>query len=351
MQLIVWANGETIAPDLDVAEYGRYPYYYTPAAHNTVSPLPSEGETKFFSDGPTLKVVRAVTRDPKCPIQHERTVLLSAEGAFLVDVSAARSSQEQDYVWHWHCPGKLSTALDLSSYHGLDMKKADYSILENVRAYETDGEWGVQWRTDKQTAALRMLGEAGTTVIAADGYGYLPTERVTMLAARRKAKETVFANLFQAYKDAPRVENAATLSPGRGHLGWQVTTGTGVHLFIMAKAKRALKASWERGSTDAQVLAMSLSKSGDLRELVCIEGELLKTNGVEVVEGAFDVLHVVKVADEVKLRYEGTGTLRIVLPWRAKTVSTGNGPPPKMRRTEQGMLLELTGSKGRTIGF
>jgi hypothetical protein len=351
MQLIVWANGETIAPDLDVAEYVRYPYYYVPAGHNTMSPIPAEGQTTFFSDGPELKAVRAATRDPESAIQHGRTVLMAADGSFVVDLFSARSAHEQDYLWHWHCPGAFSTQLNMSDYDGLDMTRRDYATLENVQAAQEDDAWGALWRTEKQTATLQMVGEPGTTVIAADGYGYLPTERMTMLAARRKAKETLFAGLFTACQGQPRVKEAHPLDTGQGYAGWQVQTAAGSYQFLAARTSEADEGEWAGGTTDGQILAVALDSHGELRELVCLQGSRLDTQGVQVVEGSFSAVHLSNANNDVKVSYTGNGPLTLVVPWAAKSIAAENRGSAKLRNLEQGTALDLMAPGDYRIGL
>ena len=314
MQLIVWANGETIAPDLDVAEYGRYPFYYAPGAHNTMSPLPVEGQTVLFSDGPALKVISAVA-DLASSLQHRRTVILAADGSFIADFFAASSERDQKYAWHWRCPGEFSSDLDMAAYDGLNTKKPDYGIVENIRATQTDQVWHVQWKTEKQTANLRMLGAPGTTVAAGEGYGYLPTQRMTMLAVQREALATLYASLFECYRSEPRVKEAAALDVGDDFAGWHVETAGGSHDLLARSGAEGAVASWDGGETDALFLATARGTDGTLRQLVSLRGKALRSGGIRVAEGDFEELEIVRGVEEVAIRYEGEGALKLVMPW------------------------------------
>ncbi len=339
MQLLVWANGETIAPDLDVAEYTRYPFYYAPGGHNTMAPLPAEGRTEFFSDGPALKAISAATYQPS-HLQHRRTVLLAADGSFLVDFFSAASDRDEGYAWHWRCPGQFHTALDMAPYDGLNMKQPDYSILEQVRAAPTDEVWQARWQTDNQTAVLRMLGAGGTTVVAAAGYGYLPTERMTMLVVRRQARETLYAGLFEAYREQSRLRQASALQPGAGYLGWHVATASGEYDFIARSEAEATRASWERGATDALLFAAAFTAEGELRQLICLNGSRLRAAGIEVAEGDFAALELGRTAAGVAVNYTGEGPLKLVLPWRLTAVTAGS-EGATLHEAEAGTLLAL----------
>ncbi len=339
MQLIVWANGETIAPDLDVAEYVRYPFYYAPGAHNTMSPLPGEGQTEVFSDGPALKAISAATYQPS-HLQHRRTVLLAADGSFLVDFFAATSDRDEDYAWHWRCPGEFHTDLNVAPYDGLNMKQRDYSTLENIRAAQTDQVWQAQWQTDNQTAILRMLGAAGTTVVAAAGYGYLPTQRMTMLAVRRQARETLYASLFECYRQEPRIKQASALQPGDGYLGWHVETPDASYDFVARSGAEPTSASWDGSETDALLLATAFTAEGELRQLISLSGSDMRVAGIEITEGDFASLEIAKDGPEVQVSYGGDGPLKLMVPWPLGTVTAGP-QGATIAGAEHGTLLEL----------
>jgi len=339
MQLIVWANGETIAPDLDVAEYGRYPFYYAPGAHNTMSPLPAEGRTELFSDGPALKVISAATHEP-AHLQQRRTVVLAADGSFITDFFAAASDRDEEYTWHWRCPGKFSSELRMAAYDGLNTEKPDYGIVENVRAAQNDQVWQAQWKTEKQTAILRMLGAPGTTVAAGEGYGYLPTQRMTMLAVQRDVGATLYASLFEFYRSEPRIKQALARDIGDDFGGWHVETSGGSYDLMAKNGAEDAVGSWRDGETDALLLATARGTDGMLRQLVSLHGTVLRSGGIHVTEGNFEKLEIAMGMDEVAVRYEGEGDLELVVPWGVRSLKSGP-EGAQSSRGAQGTLLLL----------
>ncbi len=101
-------------------------------------------------------------------------------------------------------------------------------------------------------------------------------------------------------------------------------------------------ASWDDGETDALLLATARSADGTLRQLVCLRGKVLRSGGVRVTEGGFEHLEITGEDEQITVRYEGEGALKLVVPWPVKGFKSGP-EGAQVRKGEQRAVLVLPG--------
>ena len=135
---------------------------------------------------------------------------------------------------------------------------------------------------------------------------------------------------------------AAALDVGDDFAGWHVETAGGSYVLLARSGAEGAVASWDGGETDALVLAVAHDPDGELQQLVCLAGKKLRIGGIQVTEGSFDELEIVRGVEEVAVRYEGEGALKLVMPWPVKGLNSG---PEGAQATsgEQGAVLVLPG--------
>jgi len=208
---VMFANGEYIIPDLDTPDYnmkGYWTYYKNPSSHNTIvvdtnlgDPEPSKryplpGKLVAFEDGPA-KV--AAIEDTGGDIRFRRLFVLSSDGKVLIDIYQADADAEHTWDWLFHAIGKRSTPLHLAATDQLGNGwRNGYKEHTDITVAQAVEPWEMLWQTEKQRVKLCMLGGPPTQLFAAKGLGWLPTETIDCVIARRRAQSTTFAAVYQA---------------------------------------------------------------------------------------------------------------------------------------------------------
>jgi hypothetical protein len=210
---IMFANGEYLIPDLDTPDYnmkGYWTYYKNVSSHNTIvvdtnstGPEPSKryprpGKLVVFEEGPVR--IASIT-DTEGDIRFRRTFVLSADGKTVIDLYQVEADAEHTWDWLFHAIGERSTPLAVAEQKWPVRGKGwrnGYTDGSDVGVAVTDEPWEMTWQTEKQRLKLWMSGGPQTQVFAAKGLGWMPTETIDCVIARRRAKSTTFVAVYQA---------------------------------------------------------------------------------------------------------------------------------------------------------
>ena len=159
-QIILYANGDYVSPDLDVPDYGGLGYgnyYRAPTSHNTVlangHASARAGQPVFFKDGRRLKVVDVVCeRDGS---ENRRTVCMEANGNYIVDLYWVRSDTAETYDWLYHTWGKMGISLPMEPAERL--AGGYFACISDVESAVTDGVWTAAWDLSAGTEAEKIV--------------------------------------------------------------------------------------------------------------------------------------------------------------------------------------------------
>jgi len=123
-----------------------------------------------------------------------------------LDLAALGTSdgREHRFDWFYHNFGDETAALGLKPYAGLPQTDG-YQHLTDDLATETPEVWSATFSQPGSNLKLNMLGEQGTTVVTGRGLGPDLRVPVPFVMARRTARETSYAALYEPYVNAPEL--------------------------------------------------------------------------------------------------------------------------------------------------
>ena len=176
--------------------------------------------------------------------------------------------------------------------------------LDNVSGYVV---WlddiSLRIREDRPNALrLTMLDCPGTEVIASDGQGLRPFSQ-PLVIARRNAKATIFASVYEPYYGKPLIQAMRALAPSGQHdrAGVEVITDRSIDRFAVSYTGG--RKSFFNLALEGMIGAMSLDrKTGGLRYL-CLAGG-------EYIEGSHWRLRTTRPATVYLERRDGSYILR-----------------------------------------
>ncbi|MBI3945055.1 MAG: alginate lyase family protein [Armatimonadetes bacterium] len=227
--LVLYANGRAMTPR------GRGPTYgdalagwaVTALGNNapTVDDMDHWGERSnsrllAFETAPRVKVMRA-SNDAAYPgIALDRTLFL-ADG-YAVDLASARAGHgEHRFDLIYRLFGKLSCDLPFQARKGALGAGSGYEDLTDVRSARTGEGWSADWRQPGDSALrLSLVGMPATEVNACTAPVNASSgefadadqkETVDALLVRRWGRGTVFAAVWEPYRDRPGITWAMAL--------------------------------------------------------------------------------------------------------------------------------------------
>ncbi|MBI3945281.1 MAG: alginate lyase family protein [Armatimonadetes bacterium] len=166
-----------------------------------------------FATAPRVKVVRARDDEVYGGVTLDRTLFL-ADG-YVVDLSGARGSGDSHrFDLSYRIFGKLSCGLPFQPRKGPLGANHGYQYLTDVRSARTAAAWSADWRQAEESALrLSVLGDAETEVLACASPpdDRKPDENGEAIVARRWGEGTVFASVWEPYRDTPRVSRVRRL--------------------------------------------------------------------------------------------------------------------------------------------
>ena len=295
LQLLLYANGDIIAPDPGCIHYGvplHREWYKQTISHNTLvvdqrSQKPCQGKLRFFHATPELAVASATADDAYDGVRFARTIVMLA-GGLCVDVVELAGDKPHTYDWAFHCYGQFATPLPLDKAFGAPGKANGYQHVRSPRGCLTGEPVTATWAGDKTTVSLSMLPRRDTRVYAGDGHGHPPSRKLPTLVVRRGGKTATFVSAFRTGgKDAaPPTLGVAPAPDGKARLIIAAGDETTAVLVPLAqaeaiKATRAAVPAQLDFDTDARAAVVRL-RADKLRAVAFADGKRLDASDVAI---------------------------------------------------------------------
>mgnify|MGYP005847694017 CR=1 FL=1 len=159
-----------------------------------------------FECFPRVKVMRAADDETYGGVTLDRTLFL-ADG-YVVDLCGAIAAEGQHrFDLCYRNYGTLTCGLPFQGRSGPLGAAHGYEYLTEVRSARTDAAWSADWR-QAEDSGLRLAVAAGpeTEVIACSSPDNITQETiVNAVLARRWGRATLFASVWEPYREQPRV--------------------------------------------------------------------------------------------------------------------------------------------------
>jgi hypothetical protein len=200
LSFISYANGARQAVDPGTQAYAAKTHETwdkMTIAHNTIS---VDGQVQKAAAGkllewlpkPDMTAIRVSAGPVYAGVELERTIVHTAD--YTLDVFTARSTDSvtHQFDWIYHNYGNESTALPPEPFR-FEEQANGYQHLTGAKAAKTDAPWQVEFTGMR----VRMIGEAGTTVVTGQGLGPDLRVPVPFVLARRSGLSARFVTLYE----------------------------------------------------------------------------------------------------------------------------------------------------------
>ena len=251
LNLVVWADGRWLAPDLGTPGYGvpLYPSWYKQSlAHNLVvvdqaSQQATTGKLLHFGVAAEVKVADASADGAYPGVQNRRTIFLTRN--YLLEVCRLSSEQEHTYDWVWHTPAKAEADLPMRPVDPpFGEMKNGYQHLAALQRARVEAPWYVTWKGPGWFATLHLLGHPGTEAFLGQGPGFPAGEPMPVLLVRRHGRHAVFASVMELRPSASRLSKIELLPAMMGDqllsedeaVGLRVDHAGGSEYYLLATA-------------------------------------------------------------------------------------------------------------------
>ena len=255
--LVYYANGQLMTP-MGAAKYGRElcgGWSRRALAHNTVNVDDgdqwgrNQGELVAFETTPRVQMMRATNSGAYGDVTLDRTLFLT--DAYVVDLSGARADEgKHRYDLCYRVRGDWNCEKPSRRHEGPLGAGYGYQYLTNVRSARTDDMWTAHWRQDKASALrLSVLGDPNTEMITCTSPDNEdPDEEVAAVVARRWAQGTVFAAVWEPYRDIPFISQVNRLTVDEKMTDDRGPAGMGVEVIREGEtARECFMAAYEPG--------------------------------------------------------------------------------------------------------
>ncbi|MBI3945276.1 MAG: carbohydrate binding domain-containing protein [Armatimonadetes bacterium] len=354
---LLYANRRLLTPRGATSSYGDPlcgGWSRRTLAHNalTVDDRDQWGRTpgRFvaFEAAPRVKVARAADDETYGGVTLDRTLFL-ADG-YVVDLSAALAAAGDhrfDLCYRFY--GDLACGLPFQPRGGPLGAGHGYQYLTDARSARTAADWSADWRQAEDSALrLSVVGGPETEVIAcASPDNRSAEEKVDAIVARRWGGDTVFASVWETYRDRPSVVSTRRLPAAGGD-----AEGVGVEVVRQgrpgAECFLAAYAAGERQygdiELDGKIAAgrwVNAEAAPDYAYLV--KGVLLRRGGRSLEASAPATLYVEQIApDRLRVQTGSESAGKLALTGR---LAAGAGV------TRAGEKVATKADRGRTLTF
>ena len=332
--LVLHANRRLLTPRGMPKGYGHPltgAWCRNPLAHNCITvddAAPwgrTEGKLVAFEAAGRVQVMRAVDDEAYAGLSLDRTMFLA--GDYVVDLSAAHAaSGRHRYDMCYRSFGELSCPLPLEDRAGPLGVGYGYQLLTDARTSRTGETWSAEWRQAADSALrVTVLGTTETEVIACDSPSNTDRDDdVQALVARRWAKGTVFAAVWQPYRDEPFLSRISAL-PVTGGEEADPPGGVGVEVIREgSEVSECFLASYTPGvkrygaiELDGKMAAGCWGKGeGEPACVSLVKGVLLRRGSHSVEASAPASIHVERSGDRLLVRTGEDGAGRMVIEGR-----------------------------------
>ena len=207
LNLILFANGERMSPDLGTPGYGielNETWYRQTVSHNTVvidgtSQGPCSGTLRRFvavtEDGLSIADASACWNEGTYAGVTMRRAVLWRDGYF-VDVFSVACDRPRQIDWVYHNLGGFESTPEIAACSGVLQDGIGYDCIEQVRRRKVDGDVTLSWQTAASRLDVFLLGSSGSEVITGLGPFNPAFVRIPMVIARRVARHATFVSVF-----------------------------------------------------------------------------------------------------------------------------------------------------------
>lgn len=330
--LMLQANGRLLTPR-GAATYGQElcgGWSRNPLAHNAITADDrdqwgrTEGKLVAFEAAPRVKLMRAMDSGAYGDIVLDRTLFLT--DGYVVDLSGGHAeSGRHRYDLCYRNFGDLNCGLPFDEREGPLGVGYGYQYLTDVRSARTSGTWSADWRQARDSAVrVTIVGGPETEVIACTSPdNENPDEKVDAIVARRWARGTVFAAVWEPYREKPFLSRIAYL-PVEDN-GGRLRESEGVGIEVVRDGEGGVEcflASYKSGvkrygdiELDGKVAAGRWGDSGEEPAYVyLVNGVLLRRNSHSVEASVPASIYVERLAKDrllVKTGDNGAGRIAI----------------------------------------
>jgi hypothetical protein len=212
---VLYAFGSVLAPDPGTTSYGvplQANWYRTTIAHNTLgvneeSQQPAEGRTEAFLAKEGFSAFCGWAGKIYPGVDFYRTVALIGKDLF-VFVDQVRSGEEKTFDLAYHQRGTFQAPGEAAAW--TTPAKPGYSQLRDAKALTTSAGLELLSEPGKDQYARWVLAAGPETqVILGTGVGAHTEDRVPLVIARRKARETAYAWAVALGAKPPELKVAA----------------------------------------------------------------------------------------------------------------------------------------------
>ena len=357
LNIDLWAFGDLQVPDPGSVWYENPAYrnwYRTTFAHNTLNVDMQEqaacgAELLTYAAGDAFGFIRGRTDEAYPGVVMDRSLFMTR--GYVADLFAAVGSLERVYDLTWHPRGECEGVTgDAKPFSLPEPRGAGYSEVKDMKS--VSGNAGVVASFRNNGRATRLLFAGGEQTDFVYGSAQIRREGETPIFERRKAKSTVFGNVFD-YSNAGTVKGvkqSGGLSEGYAALTLSLADGGRDVCYASLKDGARKAAELE---TDAQQAFVSLAKDGTARAVALCGGTRVKSGNVSIessVPGSAVAERTVTGSVLVRNCGASAAKITVALPERAsfelkagetkEMVPKGAKPIEEFRRAELKRLAE-----------
>lgn len=220
LNFVSFAHGRMQAIDPGTQSYS-FPIHKTwdrqTVAHNTLvvdesSQAESAGKLLEWLPGRDATALRLEDTTSYPQARLERLFVHTAGYTLDVFTAAATDGQAHRFDWIYHNAGTAASPLALAPHSDLP-KGNGYQHLGDPRGADTASDWEATFAQPDSALRLRMLGEAGTTVVLGHGLGEDLSVPVPFALARRRGETARFVTLLEPFQGDSRIRSFRLVAP------------------------------------------------------------------------------------------------------------------------------------------
>ena len=222
LQLVLYANGEVVAPDPGCIHYGvplHREWYKQTVSHNTLvqdgsSQRPCAGKLRFFHAADAFAVASATANDAYPGTSFARTVAL-APGGLVLDLVEVSSAKPHTWDLAFHAYGGFWTDRTLEAV-ALPGRSNGYQHIRDIRGSSLPSGFTCRWTTERTSLEMVALPSGRGELFAGTGHGQPPSRPLPTILVRRRSESATFASVLRiAAKTSQRPSLVAVATQGR----------------------------------------------------------------------------------------------------------------------------------------
>ena len=283
LNIDLWAFGSLQVPDPGTAWYEDPIYrnwYRTTFAHNTLNVDMQEqaacgAELLTYAAGDAYGMMRGRTDEAYPGVTMDRSLFMTR--GYVADLFAAVGSLERVYDLTWHPRGKFEG--EGRPFSLPEPRSPGYSELKDLKSISGTGS--VIATFDNKGRRHRLLFAGGEETEFVFGKAKIKREEETPVFERRKAKSTVFGNVFDISNSGLVDDVKQSGGLAQGYSALSLSLSDGGRDFCYASLKDGPR-TVDGVETDAQQAFVSLAKDGSMRVIAFAGGTKVKAGRISL---------------------------------------------------------------------